>query len=178
VKLLGISGSLRPASYNTALLRNVDAEIELWEELKDLPPYDEEDDVEPAPPAVARIRAAVAAADAVLFATPEYNGSVPGVLKNAVDWLSRPRGSAPLANKPVAVVGASTGAFGGLWAQADLRRILKIAGARVVETELPVPKAQEAFDERGVLLEDELRTRLNEIVEELATEAEPSYAAA
>ncbi len=178
MKLLGISGSLRPASYNTALLRNVDAELELWEELKELPPYDEEDDVEPAPPAVERIRAAVAAADAVLFSTPEYNASVPGQLKNAVDWLSRPRGAAALHNKPVAVVGASTGMFGAVWAQADLRRILKTAGARVVEAELPVAKAHEAFDEDGRLLDDEVHAKLQEIVAQLAAEASPALVAA
>ena len=91
MKILGISGSLRHDSYNTALLRNVPLELELWDGLKEIPPYDEDDDVEPAPPAVAQMRAAVAGADAMLFATPEYNASVPGQLKNAVDWLSRPR---------------------------------------------------------------------------------------
>jgi len=167
MKLLGISGSLREGSYNTTLLRNVDAEIELWDELKELPPYDEDDDVNPVPPAVARIRAAVAGADAVLFSTPEYNGSVPGVLKNAVDWLSRPRGEAALLNKPVAVVGATTGMFGAVWAQADLRRILKTAGARVLESELPVAKAHELFDDDGRLLDEDLRDKLQEIVAEL-----------
>jgi chromate reductase len=171
MKLLGISGSLRSESYNTALLRNVESELQLWDELKELPPYDEDDDVDPAPPAVARIRAAVAGADAVLFATPEYNGSVPGVLKNAVDWLSRPRGTAPLLNKPVAVIGASMGMFGGVWAQADLRRILKIAGARVVETELPIAKAHDVFDEEGVLRDELLHARLQEIVAQLESEA-------
>ena len=178
MKLLGISGSLRSGSYNTALLRNVDAELVLWDELKELPPYDADDDVEPAPPAVARLRAAVAGADAVLFAAPEYNGSVPGVLKNAVDWLSRPRGDAALLNKPVAVVGATPGLFGAVWAQADLRRILKVAGARVVETELPVAKAHEAFDENGRLVDETLRAKLQEIVAELEAEAAPSLVAA
>lgn len=176
--LLGISGSLRGSSYNTLLLRNVDADLELWDELKELPPYDEDDDVEPVPPAVARVRAAVAAADAVLFATPEYNASVPGVLKNAVDWLSRPRGSSALENKPVAVVGASTGMFGAVWAQADLRRILKTAGARVVEEELPVAKAAEAFTPDGRLKDEQLRAKLNAIVGVLAAEANPALAAA
>ena len=167
MKLLLISGSLRQDSYNTALLRNVEEEAVLWEELKELPHYSEDDDVEPAPPAVERIREAVRDADAVLFATPEYNGSVPGALKDAVDWLSRPRVAAPLLNKPVAVVGASTSMFGAVWAQADLRRILKTAGARVIETELPVAKAHEMFDD-GRLLDAELHERLQGIVDELA----------
>jgi chromate reductase len=166
MKLLLISGSLREASYNTALLRHVEEEAVLWDELKELPHYSEEEDVEPAPPAVERIRAAVRDADAVLFSTPEYNGSVPGALKDAVDWLSRPRGAAPLLNKPVAVVGASTSMFGAVWAQADLRRILKTAGARVVETELPVAKAHELFED-GRLTDAELNARLQAIVGEL-----------
>jgi chromate reductase, NAD(P)H dehydrogenase (quinone) len=168
--ILGISGSLRRDSYNSALLRN--AGLEPWPGLKEIPPYDEEDDVEPAPPAVARMRAAVAGADAVLFATPEYNASVPGQLKNAIDWLSRPRGASVLLNKPVAVVGTSTGAFGAVWAQADLRKILATAGARVVDAgEVIVPRAQEQFDEHGVLLDESLREQLHGVVDVLASEA-------
>jgi Predicted flavoprotein len=122
MKVLGISGSLRRDSYNTALLRNAPLELDLWDGLKAIPPYDEDDDVEPAPPAVAQMRAAVAGADAILFATPEYNASIPGQLKNAVDWLSRPQATSVLRNKPVAVVGASTGAFGAVWAKASSAR--------------------------------------------------------
>jgi chromate reductase len=165
MKLLLISGSLRKDSYNTALLRHVEEEAVLWDELEELPHYSEEEDVGPAPPAVERIRAAVRDADAVLFATPEYNGSVPGALKDAVDWLSRPRGAAPLLNKPVAVVGASMSMFGAVWAQADLRRILKTAGARVIETELPVAKAHEVFAD-GRLVDADLQARLQAIVDE------------
>src|SRR5207244_11058686 len=99
--------------------------------LKAIPPYDEDDDVNPAPPAVAQLRDALAGADAVLFATPEYNSSVPGQLKNAIDWASRPIATNVLRNKPVAVVGASTGAFGAVWAQAEVRKSLAAMGARV-----------------------------------------------
>jgi len=168
--ILGISGSLRQDSYNTLLLRNVPLELELWDGLKEIPPYDEDDDVEPAPPAVARIRAAVAGADALLFATPEYNGSVPGQLKNAIDWLSRPRQSAALRNKPVAVIGASTGAFGAVWAQAELRKVLATAGARVVDAEVAVGHAKERFDADGRLQDENLRGQLDEVVEALVAE--------
>jgi chromate reductase, NAD(P)H dehydrogenase (quinone) len=165
--ILGISGSLRRDSHNSALLRNAPLELELWDELKSIPPYDEDDDVEPAPPAVARMREAVAGADAVLFATPEYNASVPGQLKNAIDWLSRPRATSALRNKPVAVVGASTGAFGAVWAQAELRKVLATAGARVVEGDVAVGHAHERFDANGFLTDADLREQLQEVVEEL-----------
>jgi chromate reductase, NAD(P)H dehydrogenase (quinone) len=171
--VLGISGSLRRDSHNTALLRNAPIELELWDDLKEIPPYDEDDDVEPAPPAVARMRAAVAGADAILFATPEYNASVPGQLKNAIDWLSRPRSMSVLINKPVAVVGASTGAFGAVWAQAELRKVLATAGARVVEGEVAVGHADTRFDAEGRLTDDNLREQLEEVVQALVAEAAP-----
>jgi chromate reductase len=177
MRILGISGSLRRDSYNTALLLNAPVELELWDGLKAIPPYDEDDDIEPAPPAVARMRAAVAGADAILFATPEYNASVPGQLKNAVDWLSRPFATSVLRNKPVAVVGASTGAFGAVWAQAELRKVLATAGARVVEGDVAVGHAPERFDENGVLTDDDLREQLHEVVGELAAEVAPAIAA-
>jgi len=170
--VLGISGSLRKDSHNTALLHNAPLEVELWEGLKEIPPYDEDDDVDPAPPAVARMRAAVAGADAVLFATPEYNASIPGQLKNAVDWLSRPRASSVLRNKPVAVVGASTGAFGAIWAQAELRKVLATAGARVIEGELAIGHAPQHFDESGTLVDEDLRGRLDDVVHALLAGAE------
>jgi chromate reductase, NAD(P)H dehydrogenase (quinone) len=174
MKVLGISGSLRNDSYNTALLRNAPVELELWDGLKAIPPYDEDDDVEPAPPAVARMRAAVGGADAILFATPEYNSSVPGQLKNAIDWLSRPRATSVLRNKPVAVVGASTGVFGAVWAQAELRKVLATAGARVIEDGVAVGRAHERFDADGVLIDDELCAQLEQVVETLTYEAAPA----
>ena len=170
MKVLGISGSLRSDSHNTALLRNTPVELELWDDLRSIPPYDEDDDVEPAPPAVARMRATVAGADAILFATPEYNGSVPGQLKNAIDWMSRPRATSVLRNKPVAVVGASTGMFGGVWAQAELRKVLATAGARVVDAEVAVGHAATRFDTDGELLDENLREQLQEAVDTLLAE--------
>ena len=175
MKVLGISGSLRRDSYNSLLLENArellpaGVELELYDGLKDVPPFDEDDEADPAP-AVERLRDAVAGADAVLFATPEYNSSIPGQLKNAVDWASRPIATAALRNKPVAVVGASTGMFGAVWAQAELRKVLARTGARVLEGELPVPLAGSQFDDEGRLADEELRARLAEVAERLAAE--------
>jgi chromate reductase len=167
MNVLGISGSLRRDSHNTALLRNAPLELDLWDGLKEIPPYDEDDDVEPAPPAVAQMRAAVAGADAILFATPEYNASIPGQLKNAIDWLSRPHATSVLRNKPVAVVGASTGAFGAVWAQAELRKVLATAGARVVDGDVAVGHAHQRFDANGVLTDDDLLAQFQEVVDAL-----------
>ena len=115
--------------------------------------------------------AAIRDADAVLFATPEYNGSIPGVLKNAIDWASRPTpATSPLARKPVAVIGASTGSFGAVWAQAELRKALGLAGARVLDHELAVPTAHEAFTDDGRLLRGGPKRRLREILADVVRE--------
>jgi chromate reductase len=175
-KILGISGSLRRDSHNTSLLRAAvecagpGVELELYDDLKAVPPYDEEDDVEPRPAAVERLTAAIASADAVLFSTPEYNASIPGQLKNAIDWISRPIATNVLRNKPVAVVGASTGAFGAVWAQAELRKVLAALGARVLDLEVPVGHAHTRFED-GRLTDDEVRARLAEALEALVAEA-------
>jgi len=176
MRILAVSGSLRESSFNTSLLRAAleaapeGIELELWEGLGDLPLYD--DDLEAdAPDSVRRLREDWAAADAILFSTPEYNGSVPGGLKNAIDWASRPRLDAALRNKTVAVVGASTGQFGAIWAQQDLKRILGIAGARVVGTEIPVSRAHEKFDSEGRLLDGEVFAQLRLHLTTLASEA-------
>src|SRR3989440_7742856 len=176
MRVLGISGSLRRDSYNSALLAAAaelfpeDAELEVWDGLKAIPPYDEDDDVNPAPPAVALLRDALAGADAVLLATPEYNSSVPGQLKNAIDWASRPIATNVLRNKPVAVVGASTGAFGAVWAQAELRKVLAATGARVVEGEVAVGHAAQRFDEQARLNDASLLEQLQEVVDTLVDE--------
>jgi chromate reductase, NAD(P)H dehydrogenase (quinone) len=184
MRILGISGSLRAESYNTNLLRAAaeaapeGVELVVWEGLREIPPYDADLDVEPAPEPVRRLRDAIADADALLFATPEYNASVPGQLKNAIDWASRPFPESALRGRPAAVVGAATGSFGGVWAQADLRKILGTAGARVVEAVVAVPKAAEAFDQQGRLLSEETRRALHGLVSELVAEANPVPAAA
>jgi chromate reductase, NAD(P)H dehydrogenase (quinone) len=176
MRILAVSGSLREGSFNTSLLRAAleaapdGVELELWDGLGELPLYDEDLESDE-PESVRRLRDDWAAADAILFATPEYNGSVPGGLKNAIDWASRPRLEAVLRNKPVAVVGASTGRFGALWAQQDLKRILGIAGARVVGTEIPVARAHERFDTEGRLLDGEVFEQLRLHLTTLASEA-------
>ena len=176
MKVLGISGSLRNDSFNRKLLANAaellpgDASLEIWDGLKSVPPFDE-DDEQHGPEGVADLRDALAGADALLVSTPEYNHSIPGQLKNALDWASRPKATSVLRDKPVAVVGASTGAFGAVWAQAELRKVLAAAGARVVEVELPLSFAGRRFGPDGRLVDDDVREQLREVVETLVAEA-------
>ncbi len=183
MKVLGISGGLRRESYNTKLLRVAGemfeadgVRFEIYQDLKLVPPYDEDDDRDPAPPAAAELRAAVAGADAVFFSTPEYNSSIPGQLKTAVDWLSRPVGSNALRNKPVAVIGASTGMFGAVWAQAELRKVLAAAGARVIEGEVPVGHAHTRFDDDGQLGDDSIAGQVEAVVGNVIADVEPARA--
>jgi chromate reductase len=184
MRVLGISGSLRDASFNTKLLRVAggllpdDVEFIVWDGLKAVPPYDEDDDRDPAPEAAQRFRDAIAGADALLFATPEYNSSVPGQLKNAIDWASRPLATSVLRNKPAAVIGASTGMFGAVWAQAELRKVLAATGARVVEGEVAVGHAQTRFDEEGNLTDENLVEQVGEVVHTLVAETAPVQVAA
>jgi chromate reductase, NAD(P)H dehydrogenase (quinone) len=184
MRVLGISGSLRRDSHNARLLRAAAgalppaAELELYEGLAEIPPYSEDSEDEGLPEPVRRLKVAMAAADAVVFATPEYNHSIPGQLKNAIDWVSRPVAINPLHGKPVAVVGASTSTFGAVWAQADLRRVLGALHARVVDVELPVPYAAEAFAPDGSLREPEAGATLSEILAELTGATAPELVAA
>jgi len=181
MRVLGISGSLRRDSHNTKLLRAAAEllppgwELELWEDLKAVPPYDADDDygLVARPESLRWLDAAIRDADAVLFATPEYNHSIPGALKNALDWISRPLAESPLRRKPVAVVGASTGMFGAVWAQAELRKVLSAIGARVVDRELPVAMAADAFTEDGRLADHDLELSLADLLAELQGELAP-----
>jgi chromate reductase, NAD(P)H dehydrogenase (quinone) len=179
MRVLGISGSLRRDSHNTELLRAAatllpsGVEFELYDGLRDIPPYDEDHD-QAGDAAVRRLKERIAAADAVLFATPEYNHSIPGHLKNALDWVSRPLAETPLKGKPVAVIGASTGMFGAVWAQAELRKVLGAIGARVLDRELPVPLADEIVRDREKLEESGTHSLLVGLLAELLEAAQPA----
>jgi NAD(P)H-dependent FMN reductase len=179
VRVAVLLGSLRQASVNrrlAELLRDqapAGVEVEIVEGLGDLPFYNEEVDTADAPAAVRRVREAVAAADRVLAVTPEYNGTMPAVLNNALDWLSRPYGQGAIVGKPFGVVGTTPTPYGGKWAHADAARSAGIAGAKVVET---VVVSQPGVNV-DVLADDEVRTRLLDALR-LLVDAEPATAAA
>jgi chromate reductase len=175
MRILGIAGSLRRGSHNRKLLRAAGhalppgAELVEWEGLGGLPIFDEDQENSP-PEAVEGFLAAVEEADALLIATPEYNASIPGGLKNALDWASRPFPDNVLRDKPSAVIGASTGLFGAVWAQAEVRKALKASGAHVLESELPVGMADSAFEPDGALADPDLGDRLDDVIGDLLRE--------
>lgn len=172
--LLGVSGSLRRGSHNRMLLYAAAAGLpaaitmRVFDGLAEIPPYSEDEN---APAAVQRLRAALAGADGLLFATPEYNGSVPGQLKNALDWASRPFPDNALRGRPAVVVGASTGLFGAVWAQAELRKVLRTAGADVLDDELPLGMADGAFAADGSLADPDQAAALRRVVDRLLLHA-------
>jgi chromate reductase, NAD(P)H dehydrogenase (quinone) len=177
-RILGISGSLRERSYNRALLRAAaelapeGVEIEEFD-LREIPLYDADVEAAGDPEPVAKLRAAVAEADALLFATPEYNRGTSGVLKNAIDWLSRPALASVLRWKPVAIMGASTGRGGTRNAQAQVRDALLFPGAVLVtEPEVAIPLAWERFDENGELTDERMRKALRELLDALVDSAQ------
>jgi chromate reductase len=186
MRVLAISGSLRRDSYNTRLLRAAaevapaGVEIELYPPhlLGAIPPYDADVDDLGVPQAVTGLKHAVASADAVIVATPEYNSSIPGQLKNALDWVSRPLAESPFRGKPTTVVGASPSAYGAVWAQADLRKVLGALGARIVEAEVAVAHAGARFDESGRLIDEETREQLAQAVGDLVDAVAPIAAIA
>jgi chromate reductase, NAD(P)H dehydrogenase (quinone) len=183
MRVLAISGSLRAGSHNTGLLRAAQAlapagiDVQVWDGLRAVPPYDADEDVDPAPAGVEALRNAIAHADALLIATPEYNSSIPGALKNALDWASRPFATNVLRGKPAAVIGSSTGHFGAAWAQAELRKVLGTIGARVVDAELVVPMAHEVLREDG-FVDDEIAGGVRRVLDVLASEVAPVAVAA
>jgi chromate reductase len=173
IKIAGIAGSLRRGSVNRMLLRAAGqvlppgAELEIWDYLDRVPPFNEDWEADPAPPAVAGLRELIAGADALLIATPEYNRSIPGQLKNALDWASRPRGSAVLRGKPAAVISASPRADGAAEAAADLRKVLAEAGASVADAGLAVPRAFAQFTPGGRLADPGLEAQLRAVTADL-----------
>src|SRR3954449_4500031 len=175
MRILGISGSLRRGSHNRRLLRAAGAllppgvDLIEWNGLAELPAFDE--DLEDSPPeSVREFFDALSASDALLIATPEYNASLPGALKDAIDWASRPFPDNVLRHKPTAVMGASTGLFGAVWAQAEVRKTMKASGADVLESELPVGMADYAFAQDGSLNDPELTQRLKDLLADLVRE--------
>jgi chromate reductase len=183
MQILGLSGSLRRDSHNTRLLAGArtllpsGVELVIFDQLAEIPPYSEDDEHESSP-AVTALTAAIAGADALLVATPEYNASIPGTLKNALDWASRPLATTPLRGKPAAVIGASTGLFGAVWAQAELRKVLSTIGARVVDRELPIGQAEDALGPDGLPLERAAMQALSATLDELLELAAPIRVAA
>jgi chromate reductase len=178
MRILGISGSLRRGSHNRKLLRAAayalpsGSELVEWQGLAGLPAFDEDAEARSIPAPVQELFDAIEAADAIVIATPEYNASIPGALKNAIDWASRPYPDNVFKGKPVLVIGASTGLFGAVWAQAELRKVLKYVGAHVLVDELPVGIADAAFALNGALIDPELGDRLETQLENLLREVE------
>jgi chromate reductase, NAD(P)H dehydrogenase (quinone) len=177
MRVLAISGSLRSDSNSTALLRALREEapagvdVILWDGLKAIPPYDEDDDGPAAPATVTAFRELVREMDAVLIATPEYNSSIPGALKNALDWASRPLATNAFRNKPVAAISSSAGAFGGVWAAAELRKVLGAMGARVTDVEVSVGHA-------STDVADDVRQSLRDGLDVLLAQTAPVLVAA
>jgi chromate reductase len=184
VRILGISGSLRERSFNRALLRAA-AElappgVELVEDdLSPIPLYNGDVEAAGAPEEVEALRAAVRDADGLLLATPEYNRGTSGVLKNAIDWLSRPALASVLRWKPAAVIGATTGRGGTRRAQQQVREALLFPGAEVLDgPEVAIPLARDSFDgEGGPLTDEEARAALRELLRLLADAAAGAPAA-
>jgi chromate reductase len=172
MRVLGIAGSLRNASYNRGLLRAAQElapdgmEVDLFD-IRDLPYYDGDVEAAGAPEAVHRFRDAIRAADAVLFTTPEYNRGTSGVLKNAIDWASRPARQSVLDGKPVALMGATTGISGTANAQRQVREALLFPGAQTLPDEVLVARAGEKFDEDGGLTDPEVRAEVRVLLERL-----------
>ena len=173
--ILGLSGSLRRASFNAGLLRTAaelapeGARVEIGS-IRDVPLYDGDlEAAEGLPPAVERLQAQLQAADGVLLVTPEYNNGIPGVFKNAIDWISRGPGLKMWAGKPVAVIGASPGGFGTTLAQAHWLPVLRTLKADFwAEGRLIVSRARDVFDEGGNLTDAKSRERLAEFMEGFA----------
>jgi chromate reductase len=181
VRILAIPGSLRAGSWNAALLQLAQVrapegvEVEIWDGLRHVPPFSEDHEGDEVPEPVHDLRSAIASADALLVATPEYNGGAPGQLKNALDWASRPYGLAAVIGKPAGVISASTGSFGGRWAQEDIRKALRLSGAAVLGEGLAVGKAAERLVELGEA-DEEIVAGIDDVLGRLAAAVAEQYA--
>ncbi|MCW2734310.1 MAG: reductase [Mycobacterium sp.] len=175
VKILVLLGSLRAASVNRQLAEvasessPADVSLQLFDRLGELPFYNEDIDGEGVAESVQALRLAAAEADAALVVTPEYNGSIPGVLKNAIDWLSRPFGNGALKGKPMAVVGTSMGQYGGVWAHDETRKSFAIAGPRVIE-DLKLSVPGKVFDGKHPRENADVVQQVREVVGKLVAE--------
>ncbi|MEV7730247.1 NAD(P)H-dependent oxidoreductase [Streptomyces sp. NPDC087917] len=179
VRILALVGSLRAGSHNRQLAEAAvkhapeGVEITVFEGLADVPFYNEDLDVAgDVPAAAAALREAAGQVDAFLLFSPEYNGTMPAVLKNAIDWLSRPYGSGALSGKSVAVVGTAYGQFGGVWAQDDARKVAGIAGGAVLEdVKLSIPGSVTRFAELHPADDAEVVAQLTDVIAQLAAHA-------
>jgi len=184
VTIAGIAGSLRSGSVNRLLLQAAGqhlppgARLAVFDLLDRVPAFSEDWEADPAPLAVAELRRLIATADGLLIATPEYNGSIPGQLKNALDWASRPHGSAALQDTPAAVISASPRRQGAADAAADLRKVLQAAGASVIPSGLSVPRAHTQFTSGGQLANPALRRQLRTVTGDLIQAAASRHKAA
>jgi chromate reductase, NAD(P)H dehydrogenase (quinone) len=173
-RILAVAGSLRQGSYNRGLLRAAEELAPEWVEVRffdigQLPFFNEDVEAAGDPEPVRRFKDAIAASNAVLIATPEYNGAVPGVLANAIDWASRPSGRSVLRNKPVAVMGAVLGQSGSANAQATLRGVLGRIGAIVVpDPQVLVPRVSKLFDEQVDVRDEGTREEIRHLVDAVA----------
>ncbi len=172
VRVLGIAGSLRRQSYNRAALRAAaelapeGATVDIFE-LDGIPGFSEDDEQNP-PEKVTELKRCIRESDAVLFVTPEYNYSIPGVLKNAIDWASRPYGDSAWSGKPAAIMGASVGAIGTARAQYHLRQVMVFLNMFPVnQPEVMIGNASERFDAEGNLTDEETRDYIRRLVQSL-----------
>jgi chromate reductase, NAD(P)H dehydrogenase (quinone) len=172
IRILGIAGSLRRGSYNKAALRVAqqlvpeDATIEIFD-LDGIPGFNQDDELQP-PAKVTELKNRVRAADAILFATPEYNYSIPGVLKNAIDWASRPYGNSAWEGKPVAVMGASIGTLGTARAQYHLRQSFVFLNMYPLnQPEVMIANAAERFDVDGNLIDEKAKDLIRQLLRSL-----------
>lgn len=184
ITIAGIAGSLRRDSVNRMLLRAAGqglppgSRLAVFGLLERVPPFSEDWEGDPAPLAVAELRRFIAAADGLLIATPEYNASIPGQLKNALDWASRPHGRAALQDMPAAVISASPRRKGGADAAADARKVLRAAGASVIAAGLSLPRAHAHFTPGGQLADPALGYQLCTVTGELIQAAASRHEAA